>query len=185
MDDSLRKNLIQIALTLFTIAIVFAACKFRKLPVRETLGLIVPDSRTFLFWIGLYLPIFFIMEAGYFGLGLAKGNVWVYQGFITGIRILKIGLLGPIAEELVFRGLLFDRISRAKPGPIAAVILTAIFFAAAHFSYDIMDILMILVDGLYFGWVRHKTGSVLIPIVLHIFINIAAIVEFLFINSRF
>ena len=185
MDDSLRKNLIQIALTLFTIAIVFAACKFRKLPIRETLGLKVPDTRTFLFWIGLYLPIFAITEAAYFGLGLAKGNVWEYQGYITVIRILKIALPGPIAEELVFRGLLFVRISRAKPGPIAAVFLTAIFFAAAHFRYDFMDILFILVDGLYYGWVRHKTGSVIIPIVLHIFGNTVAIVEFLFINARF
>jgi hypothetical protein len=184
MDDLIRKNLIQIALVLFAIAIPFAACRFRKLPVRETLGLFVPKTKTFLIWIGLYLVIFAITETAYYKLGLAEGNVWEYEGVGTVLRILKIGLLGPIAEELVFRGIMFDRISHARPGPIAAIFLTAIFFAAAHFNYDLMDMLFVLVDGLYFGLVRYKTGSVLITIVLHVFVNMAAIFEFLFINAR-
>jgi membrane protease YdiL (CAAX protease family) len=184
MDEALRKNLFQIALTLVTIAIVFVVCKFRKLPVRETLGLVVPETKTFLFWIGLYLPIFAVTEAAYFGLGLAKGNVWEWQGFVTVLRILKIAVLGPISEELIFRGILFDRISHARPGPIAAIILTAIFFAVGHYRYDYMDVLFILIDGLYFGLVRYKTGSVLITIVLHMFINAVAVVEFLYINAH-
>jgi membrane protease YdiL (CAAX protease family) len=185
MDPSLKRQLIEIGISLFTLAIVFAACKFRKLPLRETLGLFVPKPKTILFWTALYLPIFIVGEIVYFGLGLNEGNVWEWEGFITVIRILKIALIGPIVEELIYRGILFDQLSRMRPGPIGALILSSIIFAASHYSLDYVDMAIIFVDGLYMCWVRYKTGSILIPVIIHIFINAMAVVEFLFINARF
>lgn len=43
--------------------------------------------------------------------------------------------------------------------------------------------LFVLVDGLYFGLARLKTGSVFISIILHILVNTIAVVEFLYFNG--
>lgn len=183
MDKPLSKELLQIGIVLGTVAIVFLVCRIKRLPIRETLGLYIPNIKTCLLWIGLYIPILILIDLAYYRFG-KDFPVWEYMGYITVIRYLKIAVLGPIAEEVVFRGIMFNRISVARPGPIWAVIFTAIIFMGAHYSYSPLDMALVLIDGLYFGWVRYKTGSIFIPIILHMLANSIAVAEFLFVNSH-
>jgi membrane protease YdiL (CAAX protease family) len=183
MDNPVTSNLMQIGILVVAMAMVFIVCMVRKLPIPQTLGLTIPKGRDFLFWIGLYIPIFILGELFYFGMGLQEGRVWEFEGISTILRIIKIAVMGPLVEELVFRGILYDRIATSKPGPVWALILTSLLFTASHFSLQPGDLLIILIDAFYWGLIRYKTGSIVITIILHILVNTMAVFEFLVVNK--
>jgi hypothetical protein len=82
-------------------------------------------------------------------------------------------LIGPVTEEIGFRGFLFQPIERAQ-GAVAAILITSAIFASLHggqygWSWQILTLLF--VAGVSFGFVRWKTGSLWPPIVMHIAYN--------------
>jgi membrane protease YdiL (CAAX protease family) len=83
-----------------------------------------------------------------------------------------LGLLAPIAEELVFRGLLYGWLA-GRWSNLVAFILSSLAFAAAH--TEPLHILMVLPLGFWFGWLRWRTGSLVPTIVAHIINNTIAV----------
>jgi len=64
--------------------------------------------------------------------------------------------LAPLAEELVFRGLLYGWLA-GRWGAGVAVIVSSIAFAAAH--VELAHVVLVLPLGLVFGLLRWRTGS--------------------------
>lgn len=99
----------------------------------------------------------------------------VTQG-IQGAQALRtlavLGLLAPVAEELVFRGLLYGWLA-GRWNNLVAFILSSLAFAAAH--TEPLHILMVLPLGFWFGWLRWRTGSLVPTIVAHIINNTIAV----------
>jgi membrane protease YdiL (CAAX protease family) len=99
----------------------------------------------------------------------------VTQG-IQGAQALRtlavLGLLAPVAEELVFRGLLYGWLA-GRWNNLAAFILSSLAFAAAH--TEPLHIVMVLPLGFWFGWLRWRTGSLVPTIVAHIINNTIAV----------
>lgn len=85
-------------------------------------------------------------------------------------RILWILLLGPILEETVFRGLAF-RPAEQYLGAKWAILLCAALFALAHWGFP--NLPLAFLAGLLFGWIRHKSGNLLCPILAHMSANAA------------
>ena len=77
-------------------------------------------------------------------------------------------LLGPIAEELIFRGAAFTSIL-ARHRAMAVVVVTSVGFAVIH--PDLRDVPILLVMGLILGHLRWASGSLLPPILLHVAFN--------------
>ena len=98
-----------------------------------------------------------------------------YPSGIIALRILAIGFLGPIAEELVFRGLLMSVLRRTRIGVYGAVFVTAALWSMVHIQYDLAILALIFVDGIVLGLARHFTRSVYVPIVMHIAGNLFSI----------
>jgi hypothetical protein len=84
------------------------------------------------------------------------------------VAVLAIVLLAPIAEELFFRGVVFNAFLRER-GPRLAYIGSAALFAVIHLS--IVALLPIFLLGLALAWVYDRTGSLLAPIVMHAVVN--------------
>jgi uncharacterized protein len=82
--------------------------------------------------------------------------------------ILSTCILVPIAEELVFRGLIQGELRRAMPA-IAAVIIQAVIFTLVHGNPIQMS--YVLLPALIFGLIYEWTGSIYIPIGLHMIFN--------------
>lgn len=83
--------------------------------------------------------------------------------------------LAPLLEELFFRGLLYP-VLRRRTGLIAAVLLTAVGFAAIHsvqLGYAWAPILSIFVVGVVFTVVRERWNSVASSFLLHCGYNFA------------
>ena len=84
------------------------------------------------------------------------------------VAVLAIVILAPIAEELFFRGVVFNAYLRER-GPRLAYIGSAALFAVIHLS--IVALLPIFLLGLALAWVYDRTGSLLAPIVMHAVVN--------------
>lgn len=92
------------------------------------------------------------------------------------ISYLIIAIAIPTIEEILFRGLLFGSIRRWL-APAWCVMLVAAIFAAFHLQPAAFVQLFLL--GCLLGWARFRTGSVALPILLHIFNNSLAVVGLL------
>jgi membrane protease YdiL (CAAX protease family) len=95
-------------------------------------------------------------------------------------RALVLGVvvvLGPLVEELVFRGFLFAAFDRSLSRPWV-VLATALLFAAYHL--DPLQSLAVLPLGLVLGWLRSATGGIWAGLTLHVVNNALASVLILF-----
>lgn len=88
------------------------------------------------------------------------------------VAVLAIVLLAPIAEELFFRGVVFNAFLRER-GPRLAYLGSAALFAVIHLS--IVALIPIFLLGLALAWVYDRTGSILAPIVMHAVVNGASV----------
>lgn len=66
-------------------------------------------------------------------------------------------IAAPLYEELLFRGFLFRGIAQSRLGG----------WAALHSQYRRYQIVLVVVQGLYYGWARWKTGSTGLAVLLH------------------
>jgi uncharacterized protein len=79
----------------------------------------------------------------------------------------------PVAEELVFRGLIFTAI-RERWGYAWALGLSSVVFAAMHFDPTGVYALLVLPSAVLLGWLREKTGGIYAPILAHATFNAIA-----------
>ena len=84
--------------------------------------------------------------------------------------ILFVAIIGPIFEELIFRGLLLKKLR--VYGDKTAIIYTAIAFGLFH--TNISQILFAAVIGLVLAYVVCKTNNIKYSILMHILINLSS-----------
>lgn len=86
------------------------------------------------------------------------------------LLIIAMVVVAPLYEELVFRGLLWTAIAEQfdrSRGAVIASVVTSLIFAVIHLQYGIYEISTIIVLALIFCYARFKSGSLLLPILLH------------------
>ena len=112
-----------------------------------------------------------------------EGVKQVTEGIQGTARILQtlavLGLLAPIVEELVFRGLFYGWLA-GRWSNLVAFVLSSLAFAAAH--TEPLHILLVLPLGFWFGWLRWRTGSLVPTIVAHIINNTIAVAAAAFLS---
>jgi membrane protease YdiL (CAAX protease family) len=92
----------------------------------------------------------------------------------TPLLWLAFIIAAPLYEEVFFRGFMFKGIENSRAGPIAAVVITSLAWAALHVQYNFVIIVSIFTGGLILGWARIKTNSIYIPIAMHVLQNLLA-----------
>ena len=83
---------------------------------------------------------------------------------------LVAGIIGPVAEEILFRGIIYGFFRRW--GVLAALILSSIIFVLAHSTLSGIPVPQI-VGGIVFAIAYEKEGSLIVPITIHILGNMA------------
>ena len=92
--------------------------------------------------------------------------------------LLIVCLLGPITEELVYRGVLMNTFLKDSPW-YGDVLLSACFFGYVHVSSGLTPLAFFTYasGGAICAFLYRKTHSLYYPILLHIMINITAFWE--------
>jgi uncharacterized protein len=84
-------------------------------------------------------------------------------------------ILGPIAEELAFRGFLMPLLMRSV-GAVGGIVITGFIFGGLHgyeYEWSWQYILLISLAGCVFGWARYKTRSTVASALIHSTFNLA------------
>lgn len=91
---------------------------------------------------------------------------------------VTILLLGPVSEEIVFRGVLLNLFRTSRPWTLwAGIVFTALLFAAVHPQYHHLSTLIELMSlSLIYGWARLRSGGMALPILLHSFSSALAVI---------
>ena len=83
------------------------------------------------------------------------------------IVLLAAAVGAPIAEETLFRGLMYGVLRASPVGQLGGAIITAFVWASVHAQYSVYGLGAIFLIGLYLAWVREKTGSIVAPMLCH------------------
>jgi membrane protease YdiL (CAAX protease family) len=92
-----------------------------------------------------------------------------------------IVLAAPLTEEIAFRGFLYRGWAASALGPAGAIALTSAIWALMHIQYETFFIIQIFGLGLVFGWLRWRSGSTLLPLLLHVLVNFTALLQTAFV----
>jgi membrane protease YdiL (CAAX protease family) len=84
------------------------------------------------------------------------------------LAVLAVAILAPIAEEIFFRGVVFNALLREGSRRWAYLGSSALF-AAIHLS--LVAVLPIFLIGLAMAWVYDRAGNLLAPIAMHLTVN--------------
>ena len=176
MDPLLRTSLLKAAGPVAGVAIALLVARLRGLSWQENLGFKAPAARAVVSWLAIWAGWIAIGELVIGLLGLEQAKVWpAYPPTVVALRALAIGIAGPFAEEVIMRGLLLDRLRRTVLGAPGAIVAVAVFWSLLHWSYGPGTIAMIAVDGVVLGIARHRTGSLWVPIGMHVLGNLFSI----------
>jgi membrane protease YdiL (CAAX protease family) len=171
-----------IAGAMAAVALVALLVRFRGATIREYLGLKPVHLKTALLWIVGTLA--FLVAFDLLSRALHRPTVpdFMIQAYTSAtlLPLLWIAIVGaaPLWEEIVFRGFAFPGLRSARFGLATAILVPGLLWTALHsLQYDAFDLGYVLCLGVLFGFARERTGSVLMPIILHVLTNILATIQ--------
>jgi membrane protease YdiL (CAAX protease family) len=86
-------------------------------------------------------------------------------------------VIAPAGEEAMFRGFLFRGWVRSPRSVWPAIVVISILWAMLHIQYDWTGVLQIFVVGLFLGWMRARSGSLVLTFLLHALFNLEGTLE--------
>ena len=91
------------------------------------------------------------------------------------LLILATVILGPIAEELTFRGLTYDRMKRYLGVPWS-IIISSLMFGIYH--ANMIQFIYATLIGLLLAFYYEKSGSLIVPVIGHMAMNAFAVTSY-------
>jgi len=98
------------------------------------------------------------------------------EGWLPALLVGAV-VVAPAGEEIMFRGFLFRGWARSNRAAWPAIVMISVLWAALHVQYDWTGILQIFVIGLFLGWMRWRSGSTLLTLLLHGLFNVEGTLE--------
>jgi membrane protease YdiL (CAAX protease family) len=94
---------------------------------------------------------------------------------------LAIILAAPVGEELLFRGFMFRGFIHEPRDAVPGILVISLIWSMLHVQYDWFGAAQVFVIGLLFGFVRWRTGSTTLVILMHVLLNLESVVETVFV----
>jgi CAAX protease family protein len=99
----------------------------------------------------------------------ADGALW--------LLVLAFCVAAPITEELFARGFLYRGWSESFLGPAGAILLSSVVWTALHLQYDWFFFGEVFSIGLLLGYLRYRSNSTWLTVVVHSLNNLAATLQ--------
>jgi len=172
-----------IVINLVQVAVLAAAARLRRWPAGLYLGLVRPRGRDVAHGIAALAVTMVALEILTHLVG--RESVTPFQ--TDTYRVAQVaGLLpllwiafvvaAPVGEEIVFRGFVFRGWAHSRLGVPGTILLTSLVFSAAHTQYDWFGTLQTFCIGALFAWLRWRSGTAVVTILLHTLINFTSTV---------
>jgi uncharacterized protein len=100
---------------------------------------------------------------------VADGALW--------LLVLALAVAAPITEEFFARGFLYRGWSESFLGPFGAIFLSSLVWTSLHLQYDWFFLGEVFSIGLVLGYMRYRSGSIWLTILLHGLNNLAAVIQ--------
>lgn len=111
--------------------------------------------------VGFLLPFAWVIVPG------EERPLQFITGYATYVGALVVAsVLAPLAEELLFRGIVFRWVAE-RAGLIAGITVSAVSFALAHFDPALVNIGHLTLIGAVMAVIYHRTRSLWCPIAAH------------------
>ncbi|WP_160151478.1 CPBP family intramembrane glutamic endopeptidase [Microbulbifer sp. ALW1] len=167
--------LAQIALILPVLLLV---ARFKTQTAGQTLGIRSFPQKLALPWVGLLVVFLAVQAVVVQVFDVEQGE---FMHMLAGSKHLLLALVlvfaAPLLEELVFRGYLFRAWRNTRLGFSGTLLLTSTLFTLLHWGqYNVIQLSFIFALALLLGIAREKSGSVLLPMLLHLCNNLVAAV---------
>lgn len=170
-------NYAAIAISFYLIGFPVFYLMIKKLPEEEkresrTLGVfevikICFMSYSLVYIVNLLTNLLMMLIAVFKGSEVTNPLVNVIEGSNWIWSLIFAGILSPIIEEMMFRGVMLNKLRRY--GDKVAIITTAILFGLFHANFSQFFYAVAL--GMIFAYVTLKTGTIKYSIILHIVVN--------------
>ncbi|MHA1665087.1 MAG: lysostaphin resistance A-like protein [Candidatus Njordarchaeales archaeon] len=95
------------------------------------------------------------------------------------LTFLSVGILAPVAEELIFRWSLFGLLRLRGKNFNYAAMLSALIFSMFHF--DLLYVPIVFILGFILAYLYEKFGNIVVPILCHCFVNTISLLILIFI----
>ena len=157
---------------MYLFALPVFALIMRKIPVQKPIDNKISFGKLIMY----FMISYFIISAGnivgtissfIFSGGKAENQIAELAMDMNPIKVVVMVILAPIFEELIFRKLMLDRIS--KYGEKMAIFFTALAFGLLH--QNLFQFFYAFGVGLVFGYIYMRTGRIRYSIILHTIIN--------------
>jgi CAAX protease family protein len=167
---------------------VAAACwiaiRFSRTPFAEYLALRWTSWKNFAFGLGALV----LLVTGWDLLSRVLGRE-ITPGFMGDVLksaqadgalwllVIAFCVAAPMSEEFFARGFLYRGWSESSLRPTGAIVLSSLAWTSLHLQYDWFFFGEVFSIGLLFGYLRYRTNSTWLTVVLHGLNNLAATVQ--------
>lgn len=141
---------------------------------REVIGLFWPQQPA-KFWAMVGVgALLFAMADGLLPMSEAdiEFHLQLIRDLPLPLLLSMVVIMAPIVEELLFRQYLWQGFQQRLMTPLQASLVTSLLWALGHYDYSFWLITALFFYGLFMCWIRWRSGSILIPIALHIANNL-------------
>jgi uncharacterized protein len=166
------------------VAVSMIAARWRGWHARDYLALVAPSRSQFAFGFACMAGLLIAFEVITIALGRDVVPPFMREAYISSrgsgslvLFVLAVVVVGPVAEEVAFRGFLFRGLTASFLGVGGTLVVTSIAWALMHVQYDWFTIAQIFLIGILLGWLRWASGSLVLTIVLHMLANLVATIE--------
>jgi membrane protease YdiL (CAAX protease family) len=166
------------------IGVMAIAARWRGWRVADYLALVAPRRSEFAFGFACMAALLIAFDVLTYATGRDLVPAFMFESYKTArasgsmvLFFIAVVIIGPVTEEIVFRGFLFRGLSASFLGVAGTLIATSVAWALMHVQYDALIIAQIFLIGLLLGWLRWASGSTLLTISLHMLANLVATIE--------
>ncbi|MEY9110507.1 membrane protease YdiL (CAAX protease family) [Bradyrhizobium yuanmingense] len=173
-----------------TLAAVWLAIRIKKASFIDYLALHWPSWKQLLFGaVGLIL-IVLLWETMSRALGREATPGFMTDLLKTGrdkgaalLLLAAFAVAAPMSEEVLARGFLYRGWSASFLRAPGAILMSSLVWTIVHLQYDMYFLAEVFAIGLWFGYMRYRSGSLWLTIVLHALNNLTAVVLTMWLGS--
>jgi hypothetical protein len=167
-----------------TVAVLAVAVAFARADFIGYMGLTWPSRRDVALGIICLVVMIAVGDALLYLSGRAVVTPFQLQSYVTAkaegwvVPMAAAAILvAPAGEEIMFRGFLFRGFIRSPRSAWPGIIVISLLWAGLHLQYDWAGMLQIFIIGLFLGWMRWRSGSLLLTFLLHALFNLEGTLE--------